>query len=62
MQIFLKIFAPLVACLLLATKVSARHDIRDYGAMPDDDSYKAEKANAEAFMSAVVAANSTENI
>ena len=36
---------------------AARHDIRDYGAVAEDDSLEVEQANAVAFMKAIVAAN-----
>ena len=40
--------------------VSARHDVRDYGAIAEIDSLEVEQANALAFMKALKAANETE--
>ena len=40
----------------------ARHDIRDYGALPDDDSFKAEEFNQAALSNALYAANATEGL
>jgi len=45
--------------LVLACTAWARHDIRDYGAIANDESYNAELVNQEAFKRALVAANST---
>lgn len=49
-------------CLVLLTTVHAIHDIRDYGAISDDDSLHAERTNAQAVMDAIVAANYTEGL
>ena len=40
----------------------ARHDIRDYGAVPNDESFKAEMLNQAAFEIAIEAANATESM
>ena len=45
---------------LMATSAFARLDIRDFGAIPNDDSLHAERANAQAFMEAITAANYTD--
>ena len=53
----------LIASLAFLVSASlARHNILDYGAVPDSDKLKDEKANAKAFYDAVVAANSTETL
>lgn len=49
-------------CLLLQNPVEARFDIRDFGAIADDDSLGAEEINASAIMDAFVAANFTTAI
>ena len=43
----------------LATTVATAYDIRDFGALPFDDSLYAEQTNAQAFMDCIVAANYT---
>ena len=47
---------------MLVLQASARHDIRDYGALANVDSYKAEKLNSAALISAIAAANATQNM
>ncbi len=46
-------------CLVLQSPVAGRFDIRDFGAIADDDSLGAEESNASAIMDAFVAANYT---
>ena len=48
-----------VLVLLLQLALARVHDIRDFGAIHDDDSLIAEQVNAQAFMDALVAANYT---
>ena len=55
----MKSFTNKIAAALFVTNVDALHDIRDYGALTDDDSLNAERVNAQAFMDAIVAANMT---
>lgn len=56
-----QILTSLLVILGLLSMVRARHDVRDYGAMPEDDSLEAEQANSLAFMRALNAANKTVN-
>lgn len=56
----LKSIVKLVA--FVATTAQAAHNILDYGAMADNDSLRAEKANAAAFLAALSAANSTAEL
>lgn len=46
---------------LLSSSVLGRFDIRNFGAIPDDDSLAAEWANSAAIMQAFVAANYTSS-
>ena len=45
--------------MFLLNTVSGRFDIRDFGAIPNDDSLAAEEINSAAIMQAIVAANYT---
>ena len=50
----------LTLILFLAVTSLAAHDIRDYGALADDDSLEAERKNQQAFTTAIIQANYTE--
>ena len=52
-----RILTSLLVAFGLFNMTSARHDVRDYGAVAEDDSLETERANAKAFMKALAAAN-----
>ena len=54
----------LVLCtaVLLASSLTSAFDIRDFGAIAEDDSLFTEQLNAAAFMDAIVAANATAEV
>ena len=52
----------LLSACLLANLAASRHNILDYGAVSGKDSLKAERANQDAFIKALKAANETESL
>ena len=55
-----KLIIIFAAAILYLSQVQCKvQNILDFGAIPDDDSLKAEQVNAQAFMDALVAANYT---
>ena len=56
----MKLLITLVSASLLLSQAFAAYDIRDYGAVANDDSLHAEEKNTWAFLQALSAANSTD--
>ena len=51
----------ILAAISLLMHLSSAFDIRDFGAIADEDSLAAEQMNSQALMDAIVAANFTES-